>query len=233
MSKTLTEDRQETEKAQASNLAAVEASEQGSRRKSYLFAKRAFDIVFSSVALAVSIIPMAIIALLIRLESPGAPIYIHKRIGKNGKPLPLYKFRTMYSNADEMIKDFTPEQQEEWEKNFKLNNDPRITKLGKFLRRSSIDELPQLWNVLKGDMSIVGPRPVVTEELERYGENRDKFLSVTPGLTGYWQAYARSTCSYEQRIQMELHYVDHAGFWWDMRIILKTVEAVLHTRGAK
>lgn len=232
MSTTLNSRQENAEKAH-SIPAVAEKSVLGQQKKAYLFFKRALDIVFSTVALAVSIIPMAIIALLIRLESPGAPIYIHNRIGKNGKPLPLLKFRTMYTDADEMIKEFTPEQQEEWQENFKLNNDPRITKIGKFLRRSSMDELPQLWNVLKGEMSIVGPRPVVAEELERYGENKDKFLSVTPGLTGYWQAYARSTCSYEQRIKMELHYVENAGFWWDIRIMFKTVEAVLHTRGAK
>ncbi len=232
MSTTLNSRQENAEKIHAVP-ASAEKSVSGQSKKAYLFFKRALDIVLSAVALAVSIIPMAIIALLIRLESPGAPIYVHNRIGKNGKPLSLLKFRTMYSDADKMVKEFTPEQQEEWEENFKLNNDPRITKIGKFLRRSSIDELPQLWNVLKGEMSIVGPRPVVAEELERYGENKAKFLSVSPGLTGYWQAYARSTCSYEQRIKMELHYVENAGFWWDIKIIFKTVEAVLHTRGAK
>ena len=176
---------------------------------------------------------MLLIALLIRLESPGAAFYTHNRIGKNGKPLPLLKFRTMYKDADKMLDRFTEEQKKEWEENFKVTDDPRITKIGKFLRKSSIDELPQLVNVLKGELSLVGPRPIVTEELLRYGENQEKFLSATPGLTGYWQAYARSNCSYEQRIEMELHYVENAGFWWDIKIMFATVGAVIRKEGAK
>ena len=175
---------------------------------------------------------MALIALLIRLESPGAVFYVHNRVGKDGKVLPLLKFRSMYSNADEMIKNFTPEQKAEWKLNFKLENDPRITRVGRFLRRSSLDELPQLINILKGELSIVGPRPVVSEELEKYGRNKEKFLSITPGLTGYWQAYARSNCTYEQRMEMELYYVDNASFWWDIKIMFATVGTVLRGKGA-
>lgn len=199
----------------------------------YLKAKRVLDIVLSLVGLAVCAVPMAVIALLIRLESPGPAFYVHNRIGKNGSKLPLLKFRSMYINAEQMIQDFTPEQKAEWEENFKLDHDPRITRMGNFLRRSSMDELPQLVNVLKGELSIVGPRPVVQEELERYGKNKEKFLSVTPGLTGYWQAYARSSCSYEQRMDMELFYVDNANFWFDIKIMFATVGAVLRGTGAK
>lgn len=225
----------------SSNMTEVEVKEQRtleqgsatSQKKAYLFVKRMFDIVLSLLALVVLIVPMAIVALLIRLESPGAAIFVHNRIGKNGKPLPLLKFRSMFTNAEDMIKDFTPEQKAEWEANFKLDNDPRITRMGHFIRRTSIDELPQLINILKGDLSIVGPRPVVTKELEKYGENKEKFLSVTPGLTGYWQAYARSNCSYEQRMEMELFYVDNANLWWDIKIIFATVGAVLRGDGAK
>ena len=202
-------------------------------KKGYLFMKRILDICLSVIGLAVAFLPMVMIALLIKIESPGPAIYVHHRIGKNGKPLPLLKFRSMRNNADELIKYFTPEQMKEWEKNFKLDDDPRITRIGKFLRRLSLDELPQLVNILKGDLSIVGPRPVVTEELERYGENKGKFLSVTPGLTGYWQAYARSTCTYEQRMKMELFYVDNANFWWDIEIMFATVGAVFRGHGAK
>lgn len=199
----------------------------------YLNAKRCLDIVLALAGLAVCAVPMALIALLIKLESPGPAIYVHNRIGKNGSKLPLLKFRSMHNNAEEMIQNFTPEQKAEWETNFKLNNDPRITRMGAFLRRSSMDELPQLVNVLKGELSIVGPRPVVSEELEKYGENKEKFLSVTPGLTGYWQAYARSSCSYEQRMEMELFYVDNANFWFDIKIMFATVGAVLRGTGAK
>lgn len=204
-----------------------------SHKLGYRIAKRTLDIVISLLGLAVTIIPMVIIGLLIRLESPGSPLYIHHRMGKNGKDLPLLKFRSMFRNADQMIEQFTPEQKAEWEENFKLENDPRITRVGRFLRQSSLDELPQLINVLKGELSIVGPRPIVAKELEKYGENKEKFLSVTPGLTGYWQAYARSSCTYEQRIEMELHYVENASFWWDIKIMFATVGAVLGGKGAK
>lgn len=215
------------------NRGATLHSTQSSHKRSYLIAKRLLDIIVSVIGLVLTAIPMAIIALLICIESPGSPIYIHHRIGKNGKDLPLFKFRSMYRNADQMIKDFTPEQKAEWEENFKLENDPRITKVGNILRLSSMDELPQLINVLKGELSIVGPRPVVTEELEKYGENKEKFLSVTPGLTGYWQAYARSSCTYEQRMEMELSYVEKANFWWDIKIMFATVGTVLRGKGAK
>lgn len=203
------------------------------QRKGYLFAKRSLDIVIATLGLVVCLLPMLVIAILIKLDSPGPAIYSHQRIGKDGKTLPLLKFRTMCIDADAMVETFTPEQKKEWEKNFKLDNDPRITRIGSFLRRSSLDELPQLINILKGELSVVGPRPVVQKELERYGEDQAKFLSVTPGLTGYWQAYARSNCSYEQRMEMELHYVDHANFWWDIKIIFATVGAVLKGDGAK
>lgn len=203
------------------------------QKLAYHFAKRVLDIVIATAGLIVMFLPMVLIAVLIKLESPGPAIYIHNRIGKDGKTLPLLKFRSMLVNADALIASFTPEQKAEWEKNFKLENDPRITRIGKWIRRSSLDELPQLMNVLRGELSIVGPRPIVTAELERYGCNKAKFLSVTPGLTGYWQAYARSTCSYEQRMQMELRYVENANFWWDIRIMFATVGTVLQGKGAQ
>lgn len=203
-----------------------------SGRKFYLITKRAMDIIVALIGLIIVLLPMVLIGILIKLESPGPAIFVHERVGKDGKPLPLLKFRSMFTNAEDMKKSFTPEQKAEWEKNFKLNDDPRITRIGKFLRRSSLDELPQLINVLKGELSIVGPRPVVTVELERYGENKAAFLSVTPGLTGYWQAYARSTCSYEQRMEMELFYVENANLWWDIKIMIATVGTVLRGKGA-
>ena len=201
-------------------------------KKSHLIAKRTLDISISFLGLIVVLLPMAFIALLIKLETPGPAIYVHHRVGKNGKDLPILKFRSMYINADELMETFTPEQKAEWEKNFKLEKDPRITKVGNFLRKSSMDELPQLINILRGDLSLVGPRPVVPEELERYGENKSKFLSVMPGLTGYWQAYARSSCTYEERMEMELYYAENASFRWDIKIIFATIGAVLRGRGA-
>lgn len=208
----------------------------GSKRtqsKGYRIAKRALDLIVAGIGLIFAILPMLVIIALIRLESKGPALYVHKRVGKDGKPLPLLKFRSMYMNADQMIESFTPEQKEEWEENFKLEKDPRITKVGAFLRKSSLDELPQLVNVLKGELSLVGPRPIVEKELEKYGDQKEKFLSVTPGLTGYWQAYARSNCSYAQRVEMELDYVDRANFWWDIKIIFATFGAVFRGDGAK
>ena len=203
------------------------------QKKSYLLAKRAFDVISAGAALLVLSPFFLVIALLIKLDSKGPVIFKHNRIGKNGQPMGLYKFRSMVQDAEEAIKRFTPEQRKEWETNFKLEHDPRITKIGAFLRKTSLDELPQLLNILKGDLSVVGPRPVIAKELELYGENKDKFLSVTPGLTGYWQAYARSDCSYEQRMEMELYYAEHANFWWDIKIIFVTVGAVLSRKGAR
>lgn len=198
----------------------------------YRGVKRGFDIVSSATALILLSPLMLCLCLLIRLDSKGPAFFVHKRYGKNGKELRMYKFRTMYVNAQEMIADFTPEQKKEWEENFKLQNDPRITRIGKILRKTSLDELPQLFNILRGDMSVVGPRPVVEEELHKYGIYKEKFLSVAPGLTGYWQAYARSDCSYEQRMHMELQYIDQANLGWDIQILFATVSAVIKGKGA-
>lgn len=199
----------------------------------YRITKRIFDIAVSAIALILLSPAMLLICLLIKLDSKGPVFFVHKRHGKNGKPLYLIKFRTMCVNAQEMIASFTPEQRAEWEANFKLVDDPRITRMGKILRKTSLDELPQLINILRGDMSIVGPRPVITDELEKYGIYQDKFLSVSPGLTGYWQAYARSDCSYEKRMEMELHYIKNANFWWDLKIIFATFWTVIKGKGAR
>lgn len=201
--------------------------------KVYQFAKRSFDIV-SSVCLLLLIWPAFIlIAIAIKFDSKGPVIYRHERVGYNFRRFLLLKFRTMVVNADEMLENFTPKQRAEWEANFKLDDDPRITRVGRFLRKTSLDELPQLLNIIRGDLSVVGPRPVVRRELERYGKNKSLFLSVKPGLTGNWQANARNSCCYEERMQMELHYARQASFLWDMRIILATFRSVFIGRGAK
>lgn len=145
----------------------------------------------------------------------------------------VLKFRTMVKDADQHIVNFDLEQKQEWSEKFKLEHDPRVTPLGKFLRKSSLDELPQLINIIRGEMSLIGPRPVVAEELEKYGANKEKLLSVRPGLTGYWQAYARSDCNYKRRMQMELEYVDHANLLWDIQILFATCKAVLRGSGAQ
>lgn len=156
------------------------------RQSPYRYIKRFMDVILATIALVVLSPIFLIIAIAIKIESKGPVFFKHTRIGKNGKIIKLYKFRSMVINAEELIKSFTPEQMQEYKENYKLTNDPRITKIGKFLRKTSLDELPQLLNIIKGELSIIGPRPVVTDELEKYGANTKKFLSVTPGLTGYW-----------------------------------------------
>ena len=195
--------------------------------------KRVSDVLIALAFLLILSPVFLIISLAIVLTSEGPAIYRQERIGKNGKTMRILKFRTMVKDADERIDLFTPEQRLQWSEKYKLDDDPRITKIGRFLRKSSLDELPQLVNVLKGEMSLIGPRPVVREELEKYGSRKDEFLSVTPGLTGYWQAYARSDCDYDRRMQMELDYVHHANFWWDIEILLVTCKSVLQGKGAQ
>lgn len=198
----------------------------------YLHLKRLLDVLFSCCFLIVLIPVFILIGAVIKIDSKGPVFFMHNRIGKNGKKFKMYKFRTMYDDAEERIKDFTPEQMKEWKENYKLTNDPRITKVGKILRKTSLDELPQIMNIIKGDLSIIGPRPVIEEELEKYGENKEKFLSVTPGLTGYWAANGRSDTSYEQRMKMELFYIDYVSFRLDAKIFFKTITSVIKKEGA-
>ena len=198
----------------------------------YRIVKRTTDITLSAIAMVLLLPVLAIIAIAIKLDSKGPVFFKHTRIGKDGKIIKIYKFRSMVDNAEDLIKKFTPEQMKEYKENYKLSNDPRITKVGKFLRKTSLDELPQLINIFKGDLSIIGPRPVVADELKKYGPNIDKFLSVTPGLTGYWAANGRSSTTYEQRMQMELFYVDNLSFKMDAKVFFKTIESVVSGRGA-
>lgn len=195
-------------------------------KKVYIKIKRVIDVILASVALILLSPLFAIIAIAIKIDSKGPVFFAHKRIGKNGKIIKLYKFRSMVINAEELIKSFTPEQMREYKENYKLTNDPRITKVGKFLRKTSLDELPQLINIINGDLSIIGPRPVVADELEKYGVNKDKFLSVTPGLTGYWAANGRSNTTYEQRMEMELYYIDNLSLKMDIKVFFKTILSV-------
>ena len=198
----------------------------------YKMLKRVADITISLCALIALLPVFAIISLAIKLESKGPVFFKHTRIGKDGKIIKIYKFRSMVNNAEDLIKKFTPEQMKEYKENYKLEKDPRITKVGNILRKTSLDELPQLINIIKGDLSIIGPRPVIEEELKKYGANAEKFLSVTPGLTGYWAANGRSNTTYEQRMQMELFYIDNISFKMDVKVFLKTIESVLKRRGA-
>lgn len=198
--------------------------------------KRIFDIAFSLLVIILGFPIYALVALAIGRSSKGKVIYSHERIGRGGKPFRCYKFRTMYADADhrlhELLKD-NPSLQEEWNRYRKLKNDPRITPIGKFLRKTSMDELPQFWNVLRGDLSIVGPRPVVYEEVIHYfGEKAAKILSMRPGLTGIWQVSGRSNTCYQTRVRLDEAYVDQHSLYLDIMLILKTIPSMIFSKGA-
>lgn len=201
----------------------------------YRFVKRTFDILISGLSIIFLSPIFLLIALLIKFDSKGKVFYKHKRIGKNGEYIYLYKFRSMYSDSKERLEELlkNPKIKKEWEENYKLDNDPRITKIGSLLRKTSLDELPQLFNILNGDMSLIGPRPVIEEELEKYGSNKEKFLSVTPGLTGWWACNGRSCTSYEDRMKLELFYIENRNIKLDLKVIYKTFITVLKRSGAK
>jgi len=202
------------------------------KRIIYKAFKRIMDIVLATIGLIVLSPLFLIIAVIIKIDSKGPVFFKHKRLGKNGKIIYIYKFRTMKQNAEEMIKNFNEEQMKEFKESYKLQNDPRITRMGETLRKTSLDELPQIVNIIKGDLSIIGPRPVIEEEIEKYGENKNKLLSVTPGLTGYWGANGRSSTTYEERMEMELYYVDNYSLKMDISIFFKTIISVLKKEGA-
>ena len=223
----------EEKNIQTQEIAVKEIEKINDKKVVYKAIKRVFDIIFSLIGLVLLSPIFLIISVIIKLDSKGPVFFVHSRIGEKGKPIGIYKFRTMVNNAEDLIKKFTPEQKEEFERSYKLENDPRITKVGDFLRKTSLDELPQILNILKGELSIIGPRPIVQSELDKYEDNKDKFLSVRPGLTGYWAANGRSDTSYEERMQMELYYVDNMSFKLDVKIFFKTIFAVLKKEGAR
>lgn len=204
-----------------------------SKKPLYDFVKRVFDIIFSAVCLILLSPAFIIISICIKATSKGPVFFVHKRVGQYGKPLGIYKFRSMVMNAEELIKSFTPEQKKEYEENYKLENDPRITKVGNFLRKTSLDELPQLLNILKGELSFVGPRPIMEEETRFFGAYKDMLLSVKPGLTGFWAANGRSDVSYKRRRAMEIYYVKNRSVLLDIKILFKTFASVFQRKGAK
>ena len=214
----------DTSKAAAPNTHSVKP------KPIYDFVKRVFDIVWSLIGLIVLSPVFIILSILVKTTSEGPVFFAHKRVG--GKTIKIYKFRSMVTNAEELIKQFTPEQKAEYEKNFKLENDPRITKVGNFMRKTSLDELPQLINILKGDISIVGPRPVMDVETKIYGNYRNMLLSVKPGLTGFWAANGRSHTTYTRRRAMEIYYVKNRSVLLDLKIIFKTFISVFKREGA-
>lgn len=216
----------DTSKAAASNTHSVKP------KPIYDFVKRVFDIVWSLIGLIVLSPVFIILSILVKTTSEGPVFFAHKRVGKGGKTIKIYKFRSMVTNAEELIKQFTPEQKAEYEKNFKLENDPRVTKVGNFMRKTSLDELPQLINILKGDISIVGPRPVMDVETQIYGNYRNMLLSVKPGLTGFWAANGRSHTTNTRRRAMEIYYVKNRSVLLDLKIIFKTFISVFKREGA-
>ena len=205
-------------------------------RYTYEGVKRVFDICASLVAIILLSPVYLLVSAFVYLGDPGPVIYGQIRIGKNGKPFKMWKFRSMYKNSDRMIDQLTPEQKKQYYTEFKIDNDPRITKIGNFLRKTSLDELPQLFNVLFNDMSLIGPRPLIESEIQmNYADTYQELLSVKPGVTGYWQAYARNNATYQsgERQEMELYYVHHASAWLDIKILFKTVITVLKREGAQ
>lgn len=200
------------------------------------FFKRFFDIVFSLLILILCLPVFAGIALAICLSSRGAIVYSHERIGRSGRTFLCYKFRSMYSDADARLEELlaqNPQLNAEWIASRKLKEDPRVTPVGKFLRKTSLDELPQFWNVLKGDLSVVGPRPLVAAEVADYlREKAPKILSVRPGLTCIWQVSGRNDTSYDTRIQLDEAYVDNQSFLLDLKLIFKTIPCMIFSKGA-
>ena len=197
--------------------------------------KRIFDIVVSLCGMVVVIPFGVVLSLLIYLDSPGPIVFAHKRIGQGGRVFPCYKFRSMVPDAQQILEKYlrqNPAAWEEWKRDFKLKDDPRITRVGRFLRKTSLDELPQLLNVLKGEMSLVGPRPIVQAEVAKYGGYIHDFYLVPPGITGMWQVNGRSDTTYEQRVEMDSWYVRNWSVWIDMVYLLKTVKVVLERKGA-
>ena len=192
--------------------------------------KRGGDIVFSLLVLSLGAPVFLLLALLVKLSSRGSVFYCQRRIGRGYKGFGCLKFRTMRRDADRVLAsmlDADPGLRAEFERDHKLKRDPRITPLGKFLRRSSLDELPQFINVLRGEMSVVGQRPIVWDELRRYGRSMDEVLSVRPGLTGLWQVSGRNNLTYRTRVRLDLTYVRHRSFWLDLGIVLRTIGVVL------
>ena len=199
------------------------------------FIKTIVDYTFTIIGIILISPILLFIAAWIYKDSPGPIIFRHMRIGKGGKPFPCFKFRTMCIKADEKLQELLasdPAARAEWEKDFKLKNDPRITKSGAFLRRTSLDELPQLLNVLRGEMSLVGPRPVIEAELPRYGDFLGDYLMVKPGITGMWQVNGRSDTTYDERVQMDSWYVRNWSVWLDFMLLFRTVKAVIAGKGA-
>ncbi|MCM3067760.1 sugar transferase [Priestia flexa] len=201
----------------------------------YYFVKRGIDILGASAGILLTLPVFLLISLLYLYGDNKGPVFFGQtRVGKGGNTFKMYKFRSMIVNAEQVLKNDRALYQKYLQNNYKLepHEDPRITKVGQFLRKTSLDELPQLINVLKGDMSLVGPRPVIVEELKEYSHRLDEFLTVKPGVTGYWQICGRSDVGYPERADLEFYYIDHQGFKLDFKIIINTILMVVTGKGA-
>lgn len=197
--------------------------------------KPVLDLVLVLLALPLALPLGLLVGGLIRLTSRGSVLYRHRRIGQYQQPLYVWKFRTMYEDSDAVLEEHlsaNAEARDEWLRAQKLRNDPRITPIGRLLRRTSLDEIPQLLNVLAGEMSIVGPRPIVDEERPKYGKHFSTYTYALPGITGLWQVSGRCDVDYPERVQMDVQYVEQWSFWMELKILLKTFKAILHRRGA-
>jgi lipopolysaccharide/colanic/teichoic acid biosynthesis glycosyltransferase len=202
--------------------------------RAHPISKRIFDLVGASVAILL-LSPLILMIVAFMYVSGGSPLFRHRRVGHQGVFFDCFKFRTMVTNADKVLRSLLERDsiaREEWLRDHKLRDDPRVTPFGRFLRRTSLDELPQLWNVLRGDMSLVGPRPVVPEELRRYGRKVATFLSARPGITGLWQISGRNDTDYRRRVALDVCYVRSRSASLDLYILLRTLRVVFATRGA-
>lgn len=200
--------------------------------RGYRIAKRALDVIVASIALVLLAPLMLLIALAIKMDSPGPVLFRQIRIGKGGKPFWFFKFRSMVKNAEQMKRELITKNEVRGGPVFKMRNDPRITRVGRFLRRYSLDELPQLIHVLHGEMSLVGPRPPLPSEVASYGEWELRRLSVTPGLTCLWQISGRSDIGFREWVELDHIYIDTMSFWTDLKILLFTIPAVITGKGA-
>lgn len=201
----------------------------------YLPKKRITDLLILACFAPFYLPLMVAIAMLVKVSSAGPIFYSQRRLGLRGMAFQAWKFRTMVPNADDILQEYlatNPELQAEWDKDHKLRNDPRITRIGKILRKTSLDELPQLWNVFVGDMSLVGPRPIVQDEVAKYGLVFEEYKQVLPGITGFWQVSGRNNTTYEKRVSLDSEYVRNWSLGWDMRILFRTVKTVLLREGA-
>ncbi|MCM1254222.1 MAG: sugar transferase [Clostridium sp.] len=202
-----------------------------SKSSVYKMIKRLMDITLSAAALLVLSPVFLVTALAIRLEDNGPAIFVQERAGKDMRPFKIYKFRSMYVNAEAQMKEMM-QHNEQTGHAFKMKNDPRVTKVGKVIRKLSIDELPQLVNIIKGDMSIVGPRPILTSQMEECSQYERQRLIVQPGLTCYWQIGGRANIKWKEWVELDLDYIEDMSLWTDIKMIVRTIPAVVDSRGA-